>query len=159
MQTLHSDETRVGASFLAKRSQVNPRELLVRIIEGAGDVTDKDALFARFREALQEDEQFQRAVDWYFFVNMYDYMVTSRNHKPTAAARAALTQQVEQIKRQVERVVLLNLVLPSGKALRDATFAECARAGGWFAKIAKMGKPRQVVGKVVTEGQLQAVAL
>jgi hypothetical protein len=37
------------------------------------------------------------------------------------------------------------------------TFAECAKARGWFATLAKMGKPTQIVGKVLSEADLHKV--
>lgn len=161
MDSMHSDTTRVGADFIAKRSLVNPRELLLRIIEGADDVSNKDALFMEFCEAIQDDPDYQRAVDWYFFVNFYDYEVTSRNKKPSPEERrrrqAAQETEVENIKRQITKVVLMNWAMPNGKMLRDCTFAECADAGGWLAKVAKQGKPNQIVGKILSEHDLRGL--
>jgi hypothetical protein len=157
MTAMHSDTSRSGASFVAKRSEVNPRELLIGIIEQTDDIKDKDALFDQFREAIQDDERYQRAIDWYFFVNMYDYLVTSRNQKPSPQEQAKRQAAVDNIKQQITKVVLLNFVLPNGKALRDCTFADCAKAGGWLAKVAAKGKPNQIVGKVLGENELRAL--
>ena len=54
-------------------------------------------------------------------------------------------------------IVLLNLVLPSGKMLKDSTGAECAGAGGWYTKIASRVAPDEVVGNVLSEEQLRKI--
>lgn len=41
------------------------------------------------------------------------------------------------------------------KALRDNTGKDCAKAGGWFAALAKRVKPNEKVGSVLSEAQLQ----
>jgi hypothetical protein len=155
--SLHADETRVGASFVAKRTTANPRQIVVRLVESRKGAT-KDELFEEFREELDADPDMRRAVEWYFFVNMYEYQVTSRNsRKPVLAPKQNRQEQIEALKSRVVQVVLLDLKLPTGKLLRESTFAECARAGGFFAKIAKKGQPKQIVGKVLTEEQLRGM--
>lgn len=152
---MHADTTRVGASFIAKHAQDNPRELVISLVEESPGAS-KDDLFAKFRARLEEAPDYQRAVDWYFFVNMYEYLVTSRNRKPaTQQSKAAIQREVESLKARVANVVLLDLVLPNGKTLREATGADCARAGGWFAAISKAVKPKQIVGEVLSEAQLK----
>lgn len=153
---LHADSTKLGASFVAKRAPANPRELIITLVEER-PTASKDELFDSFRELLDPD--YQRAVDWYFFVNMYEYQVTNRNRKPSSRTDAASSAQaqVDAVKQRIVDMVLLDLVLPNGKVLREATGAECTRAGGWFAAIAKKVKPRQIVGSVLTEEQLQAL--
>lgn len=154
---MHADATRTGASFVAKHAQDNPRELVISLVEESPGAS-KDELFARFRSRIEDEPAYQRAVDWYFFVNMYEYLVTSRNRKPTTKySKAEIQRDVDVLKARVTQIVLLDLILPNGKALRDASFADCAKAGGFFAKIAKKGKPNQVVGKVLTEDQLRAL--
>lgn len=63
----------------------------------------------------------------------------------------------EEMRAKLRDVVLLDLVLPSGKALRNATGAECAKAGGFYADVAKSIKPTQVVDRHLTEGDLQNI--
>jgi hypothetical protein len=92
-------------------------------------------------------------------MRMHDFVVRpARGHGGRLAGRRQeRSAKVADVKRRLA-VVLLDLVLPgSGKKLRDATFAECAKVGGWYAKVAKMGGPRQIVGRVLSEEKLQAV--
>ncbi len=50
---------------------------------------------------------------------------------------------------------LLDFTLPTGKALRDSTGKECAKAGGWLSKISESIKPGEVVGKVLSEADVR----
>lgn len=154
---LHLETSRTGASFIQTSSASNPREIVTRLYEKY-PTASREMLFAEFQRLLAQDEAGQRAVALYFFVNMS----RNRNRPPAEVGsreqrEAAQQRAVNQLKEHIVRVVLLDLPLPDGKLLRHATFAECAAVGGWFAKIAKQGKPRQIVGKVLTEKQLRAI--
>lgn len=152
---MHADASRTGASFVAKRSPANPRQMLVDMIEGNPGAS-KDYLFDKFRELISEDDDCMRAVAWYFFVNFYEYETTTRNRKPNHQGRvASQARQRVMVERIKQKIILMDLILPSGKRLGDSTFADCAKAGGWFAKLARSGKPGQIVGKVLTEAQLK----
>ncbi|NNV20571.1 hypothetical protein EHE22_09055 [Ochrobactrum pseudogrignonense] len=78
-----------------------------------------------------------------------------RRTREETAARTATA--FEEMKAKVRSIVLLDLVLPDGKALRDATGSECAKAGGFFSEVAKALKPTQVVDKNLTENDLQNI--
>lgn len=148
---------RTGAGAIQRHDASNPRELVNRLYE-SDPTASREALFDKFRRQLDADAQ--RAVDWYFFVNMYEYAATSRNRKEPRGraaaeqARAARTAAVHQIKERIVRAVLLDHMLPDGTRLRDATFGACQKAGGWLARVSKQGTPDQIVGEVLTETQL-----
>jgi hypothetical protein len=57
--------------------------------------------------------------------------------------------------RKVAAIVLLDLMMPNQRALRDCTGAECAGFGGWFAAIARRVASDEFVGDVLDEAQLQ----
>lgn len=78
-----------------------------------------------------------------------------RRTREEAAARTATA--FERMKASIRGIVLLDLILPNGKALRDATGAECAKAGGFFSEVAKSIKPTQVVDRQLTEADLQNI--
>lgn len=77
-----------------------------------------------------------------------------RTREETAARTAAA---FNEMKAKIRSVVLLDLVLPTGKALRDSTGAECEKAGGFYAEIAKHLKPTQVVDRHLSENDLQNI--
>lgn len=78
-----------------------------------------------------------------------------RKQRQENAARSAT--MLETLKTSIRNVILLDLVMPNGKALRHATGAECARAGGFYAEIGKRLKPTQVVDKHMSEANLQDI--
>ena len=57
------------------------------------------------------------------------------------------------------QIILLDLVLPNGKALRDCTGRDCkqmsGKMGGWLQKIAERVKPTQFVGDVLKEADVR----
>ena len=72
----------------------------------------------------------------------------------TATAFDAMRAKVRE---SIRQVVLLDLPLPNGKALRNATGAEGAKAGGFYSAVAKSIKPTQVVDRHLTEADLQNI--
>lgn len=74
------------------------------------------------------------------------------------AKSAALNAEVEhKMLKAISDNVLLNLELPNGKKLRDATGAECIKAGSFYADIGKVLKPTQVVGRHFSEQEIRNV--
>ncbi len=73
------------------------------------------------------------------------------------AERAARRTAVEARMTAQVRVRLLDLTLPNGKTLRHATGADCAKAGGFYAEVAKHLKPTEVVDRHLTEANLQDI--
>lgn len=78
-----------------------------------------------------------------------------RRGRAESAARSPAMLAALQAK--VCEVLLLDLVMPNGKKLRDSTGADCARAGGFYAEVSKHIKPTQVVDKHLTEANLQDI--
>jgi hypothetical protein len=149
---LHS----TGASFIAGKSEHNPRDLVIDAIKAMPGAGRKE-VFERFRTMLAEaGDDCNRAVEWYFFVNMHDYLMTNRNRPDPierATARQQQTERVEAIKAQI----MLDLDMPNGKKMRDCTGAEMARFGNRYQRIAeKVGKAK-TVGSVLNEDQVKAI--
>lgn len=149
---LHS----TGASFVAAKEDNNPREIVIEVIKSAPNATRKEQ-FDQFRERLSENsDEYQRAVDWYFFVNMHDYLTTSRNTKSTPAQRAAQKEsQAKTVEAIKDQIVILNLVMPNGKMMRDCTGAEMTMFGGSFVKVGKKVGSAKTVGSVLDEKQIR----
>jgi hypothetical protein len=155
--TMHFDESKIGASHIGRRSKANPQELLLRLIEEADGDPDKDEIFEKWRSEIQKNDVMQRAVDQYFFVNIFNYHVKrSKTPGKSSALTEKLKEQIaEQVRQRVAKIGVLYYQLPSGKLLKDATFAECLKAGGIFTAVGKMGKPDEIVGQKLTEKQLK----
>lgn len=89
---------------------------------------------------------------------------TERRVRPVALVRRSREETIarteavlQDLKAKLRDIILLDLVLPNGKALRDATGAECAKAGGFFEAVSKSIKPTQVVDRHLTERDLQNI--
>lgn len=66
------------------------------------------------------------------------------------------TQIVKEIGEKIRQTVLLDLVMPNDKKLRDCTGTECGKFSSAFAKLKdKVG--RRVVGKVLTESEVRKI--
>lgn len=118
-------------------------------------------------EALARDYFDRHAASWVVRGNSYSVAFQREEPEPVkrpvpepeaVAARAEAKEKIaEEIKARVRNVVLLNLELPNGKTLRQSTGAECAKAGGFFAEVAKHIKATEVVDKHLTETDLQNI--
>jgi predicted sugar kinase len=77
--------------------------------------------------------------------------------------KAEIRARVDAVKataqERMAKIVLLNMVLPHGKAVKDSTGRECAqlgpKVGEWLSRVAGELRPNQVVGKVLSEDRLQ----
>lgn len=148
-----------GASFIATQTADNPRDLVIDVVKGIPDADVKEQ-FEHFRTLLSEaGDSYQRAVEWYFFVNMRDYLVSNRHRRaPDPVERAnARVQQSEAVERIKSQIVMLDYLMPigDGKPMRDCTGAEMAKLGNRYQKIAeKVGKTK-TVGAVLSEEQVR----
>jgi soluble cytochrome b562 len=147
-----------GASFIATASEHNPRDLVVDVVKADPGAPSKEQ-FDKFRALLQDaGDDYQRAVDWYFFVNMRDYLVNTRTRQmdpvQRAEAKAEQRDRIESIKAQI---VLLDLTMPNGKTMRDCTGAEMAKFGNRFQKIAERVGKTKTVGSVLSEDQVKTI--
>ena len=108
-------------------------------------------------EVIKSDEAcFQLLFDNWFIANWPFYI-----REEVGPEQVVVTRLLRQKPRRQQRlakasisVVLLNLPLPDGTRLQDATFAQCKRAGGWFLLIAKHGKSNQLVRNKLSETDL-----
>lgn len=79
-----------------------------------------------------------------------------RTKRAFSAERTATA--LETLKAKIRDVILLDLVLPNGVSLRHATGADCTRAGGFYAEVAKHIKPTEVVDRHLSEANLQDIS-
>lgn len=102
-------------------------------------------------EELAKDYFDRHASTWK--VRGTSYNVTFQREESAKRAERAESALLAEIR----TVILLDLELPNGKTLRQSTGAECAKAGGFFAEVAKHIKATEVVDKHLTETDLQNI--
>lgn len=151
---LHS----TGASFVAAKEKHNPRDLVVDVI-GKMPSADRKEQFEAFRELLaKRRDEYQRSVDWYFFVNMHDYMTSNRNrHQDPVERTESRAQKQERVEAVIAQIELLDLTMPNGKAMRDCTGADMARFGNRYQRIAERVGKGKLVGSVLNEEQVRKI--
>lgn len=137
--------------------RASPRDLLKRLMDENGRASEQ-AIQRKFTVAVRDDEDYIDAIIEYWFANNYRSLV-HKQPQVTQAARAEHAALAEVIKEKIKvaaaRMVLLDMVLPNGKPLRDSTGKDCAKAGGWLSKIAAEIKPTQKVGEALSEAEVQ----
>lgn len=143
----------------------NPRELLKRVIDD-NPGADRPALFALFKEALQDDDEYIAAIVEYWFANNYNSIIHTPLSRPTNAATyertvADIKEQLGKKIKESAAIALLDMVMPNGKTLADCTGGECMtlrrNIGGWLLRVARRVKTDETVGSTLTEEQLQAL--
>ena len=132
-----------GAKTQTWTTKQGARSLLARIVEDNPDSDDEDIFHAFSAECAP------------FFMEIVRYWVSNNIRALRPRRRGESVDRVAAVEERV-KARLLDFMLPSGKMLRDSTFGECASAGGWLTRLAKMGQPNEKVGAVLTEKQVKA---
>lgn len=116
---------------------------------------------AAFLAEMKSDPIFTELLAEEYFERMsttYKAVGTENNYAVVREARARRREEnYTRLKAEVVDVLLLDLTLPSGKRLRDATGAECKRAGGFFSAVGNHIKGTQVVDKHLSESDLRNI--
>jgi hypothetical protein len=143
-----------------------PRELLKQVIKKLG-IKDRNALLEEFtNRALKPDNrEIQETIVEYWFSNnlnsLLDRPADKRQQRVDRANKRARAERISQdIVQRVKLAagqMLLEMMLPHGKKLRDSTGGECLVIGGWLGTVGSRMKPDQTVGEVFKEKQLQQI--
>ena len=147
---------RQGSAAVRRTSQANPMELLVSLIE-PDPTADIERLFRRWFEEVRGDDEYLMAALRHTFTNLFSALERDKRSNAPLQDDRQRRINVARAKNKVVSHILLNMLLPNGKSLRDATFGECREAGGWFLRVADLGSPDEVVGACLTEDALRAL--
>lgn len=170
---MHGNLRATGASSIATTLENNPLDLVKEII-ARNPSTKFEELFADFRSMLAaRPVAYQRAVDYYFFVNMHKIIVDKRATNGHVARRApdlvvvptdhrAATAERHQerearVQAGIEQIRLLNLEMVNGKLLGDCTGADLAKMGNRFQKLASQVGKTKTVRSVLSEEQVKKI--
>lgn len=155
----HVEASRVGLSGASKIGR-SPRPLVLKVIEENPGVSKEEA-FELFRTALKQgrDPEYQRAMEFYFFLHMWDYAVgPSTRSRPDPIQRVEMKErQNEEVERVKAQIVMLDLTMPNGKPMKECTGAEMAKFGNRFQKIAERVGKNKTVGSVLSEDQVKGI--
>lgn len=129
-------------------SRSGARSLLKKIVEDNPDMEDEE-IFHEFSDKCAPN--FPEIVRYWFSNNLHAMRSRTPRRNHNAPSDAVTT------KARMARLVLMDLVLPSGKMLRDSTFREAGEAGGWLVRLGKCGKPGEIIGATMTERDVSVV--
>jgi len=141
----------------------NPRDLLLRLIKEHPEKTEAGIL-ALFRREVQDNDDYLNPIISYWFAN--NYLALTAKKKPKEEVQEEREQIRETAKAKLDehiereaKIILLDLLLPNGKVLRNCTGRECAKlgpkVGRWLTKISKQIRPNQIVGDTFSEAQIR----
>ena len=128
------------------------RETFFEFMHSAKGKTHLDGIFEhyfqlRFSALLEQEFPLSREA------------ITRRAERRAEAQEATAAELTQRVTKAIiaKAVVLLDMMTPTGKALRDCTGSECRQMGGLYLQIAERVKPTQKVGKVLGEADVQAL--
>jgi len=167
MITLNTENSK--AKRTDREAQANPINLLKEVV-AANPRATTDEVYEEFKERILEVENDAHLdiilMSWFgpVYSKLTAPKVDVRAHERQLAQRraereAAKEAMKDKIKANMAKIVLLDMVLPHGKAVKDSTGRECAqlgpKVGEWLSRVAGEMRPTQVVGKVLSEDRLQ----
>lgn len=131
----------------------NPRPLLERLINEHDDPRDEETKEEIFNDlssslfALENRDMLLTALRYWFDNN---YAACMRAKFGDNDCDRVVNK--DRIKAQIS-MRLLDSVMPNGKKLRECTFGDAIKFGGWIAKIGEYGrdKPTKIIGHFLND--------
>jgi hypothetical protein len=152
----------IGAKRQSWR-EANPRALLEALVAEHPDLSHS-RLLKLFRERLQEPdgEDYIDVIVEYWFTNNIRSIRPAMSDEQRAERKNARKRTVAalatKVKAKIEaraKIVLLDMLMPNGKPLRDCSKADCKLSGGWLTRLADRMRPNELVGDRTSEEELQ----
>jgi hypothetical protein len=134
----------------------NPRDVLINIIdEHPSDA--KESLLELFTQVVLEKGRrglLETIIEYWFANNLNSLLKSDSTLKKEFSKGPQVSKVKEQIRERIKiaaGIVLMDMILPNKKRLRDCSGAECAAVGGWLSIVATRMAPSAIVGKTFSE--------
>jgi hypothetical protein len=151
MTDIHPNIGTLGQTRSTWRDDNHLRGLLLRLVieNPQANREELEALYLDKAESNSTlvEEALRRSFD-------NDYWQLQR---PAKRRRPLIEAEVTAVTEQLRVVVLLDLVLPNGKKLRECSGQECRQAGGWLTAVADRIGNRGIVGEKLSEAEVAAL--
>lgn len=139
----------------------NPRELIKDAVQSRPRASEAEIRDVVLEIVKNEEEYFLPIFDYWFANNYRSFFIDELEDtspippslKPMRKSNQPTRAEIDSAKEEL-RPILMDHLLSNGKLLRNSTFKECEKEGGWLKEISKYGKPSEVVGKQLTEENL-----
>lgn len=183
MQTASHTPTKGTGAFRSSWRARNPRAILEALVaahpqkEGQPDrAYEADLLLLFDAETRKEDEKAEKAGKEGPIRTIFEYWLAN-NYRSLKRAMADASPEVVRLRKQEAekitqdvraavnakikseaRVMLMDLMMPNGRRLRNCTGRECTKLGSsvgrWLSLIGKSIEPTQRVGEALSEDKL-----
>jgi hypothetical protein len=139
----------------------NPREVLISIIDQHPSAAKEELLEIFTQSVLEKGRRtlLETIIEYWFANNLHSLLNSDSGLRKQFSA-----PQVSKIKEQIRErikiavgVVLMDMILPNKKRLRDCSGAECSAVGGWLSVVATRMSPSEIVGKKFSEEDVRAM--
>ena len=156
----HLDTGTTGAKRQSWKHD-NPRETLISIIDEHPNAA-KEKLLEIFTQAVLEKGRralLETIIEYWFANNLHSLL-----NSDSQLRKQFSNPQIAKIKQQIRErikiaagIVLMDMIMPNKKRLRDCSGAECAAVGGWLSIVATRMPPSAIVGKTFNEQEMRAM--
>jgi hypothetical protein len=139
----------------------NPRDLLKTIIE-KNPQASKEVLLKKFSETIFQKHNFkllETMVEYWFANNLHSLLNSNIDLKKgfSNPLKKKFKQQIREHIQLAAETILLDMIMPNGKKLRDCSGTECAAIGSWLSIVASRMPPNALVGKIFNERKLREI--
>jgi hypothetical protein len=105
-----------------------------------------------YREQIRDDEDLVLAAIDYCFVADLRALLNGRPAREAAARnKVEIEAGAQRLAPKLKELVLLDLMMPNGKALGRCTGEECEQLHGWAKQLAKLVPAKKMVADVLSE--------
>lgn len=156
----HVDTGITGAKRQSWRHD-NPRDLLKVIIDNNTQASKEELLELFTQKVFEKGNRalLETIIEYWFANNLHSLFISDSKLK-----RQFMAPQIKKVKDQIRQrikvaagVILMDMVMPNKKRLRDCSGAECATVGGWLSIVAARMPPAALVGQAFDEKTLRAI--
>lgn len=140
-------------------------QMLIDLIRGNPRASEKETLDELWDQVKSNSQIYRLLIDNWFirnYSNLRDRIEVKEDGStvyktPRKSFYRPASASTERAVKIIRNLVIMDLLMPNGKQLRDCTFADLANLGNWARDLCKHGKPTEVVGKKLTEDQVRDV--
>jgi hypothetical protein len=140
----------------------NPRDVLKNILEQNARAAKEELLEIFTRTMFEKGNRalIETVIEYWFANNLNSLLNSDSRLKGQFSKPQQVTKIKDQIRERIKiaaGVVLMDMIMPNKKRLRDCSGAECAAVGGWLSVVSARMSPSAIVGKTFSEQDIRSM--
>jgi len=162
MSTENYNPAQRGQTRSTWRDENHLRGVLLRLMTDNLNIGKEDLESLYVERVLQSEDLVEEAIrrcfanDLTMIVKSGLQIKKSRIHNYSKTRKQTREQAIKEVAEKIRQTVLLDLIMPNGKKLRDCTGTECGEFSSAYARLKdKVG--RRIVGKVLSEKEIRSI--